>query len=617
MKYIITYIKKNGIKENYSEELNRYIQISNIFNIIFLFLVLPFIFLARNSPLAMLITSVPILLHAISFILTGLDRHKIGRFIFSITTATSVYFVAALTYIDSGTDGMAAKFLILGAIILPFIVFKSNEWKYTLFVIIIDLLYIITFNYLNDLLTLKSIDYNIDSAALRIISVFTAFFMFTAVFFYYKNLTDKNIILKKLNIKLQKNNEELQVLNENVEEQKDIIEIERTRLKQLNYTLKESEYRFKFLSNATIEAIFISENDICIDTNKAATNMYGYSYDEMIGMSRTDFIATESIELVKKNINSDYDKPYNAVAQRKNSTKFHATFRTKKYKYKGKEVKFTAVRDITEYKKAEQIIMESKEKIETAHKNITDSINYAKTIQNALLTNKTLIDGYFDEYFLLFKPKEHVSGDFYYVNKINNYIVFAVADCTGHGVPGGFLTMLGITYLHETVRREETDNPAKALNILRQRIKRTFKDFGSENQNGLDIALCAIDTETNILQYAGAYSPLYIIRNSELIEYKATKNPIGFFKREISFKNNEIQLYKNDLIYLFSDGYKDQFGGKSQRSFSKRRFRELILEIQIMPMNEQKAVLEEKLKQWRGDIPQIDDITIMAVKITK
>ena len=258
-----------------------------------------------------------------------------------------------------------------------------------------------------------------------------------------------------------------------------------------------------------------------------------------------------------------------------------------------------------------------KNKIKTAHKNITDSINYAETIQQALLPSIKLINSYLNEYFLLFKPKEKVSGDFYYINKIDKYLVFAIADCTGHGVPGGFLTMLGITYLHEIVKREEIVNPGKILNILRERFKNTFKEFGTNNNNGLDIALCAINTKTNILQYAGAYNPLIIIRNEELIQYKATRSPIGFHPKERNFKNNEIYLQNNDLIYLFSDGFQDQFGGSKNEKFMAKSFKKLLFEIHKFPMTEQKEELEQTFNKWKGNEEQIDDVSVLGIKFKK
>ncbi len=231
-----------------------------------------------------------------------------------------------------------------------------------------------------------------------------------------------------------------------------------------------------------------------------------------------------------------------------------------------------------------------------------------------MLTNKELLETYLPENnFILFKPKEIVSGDFYYVNKIKDYLIFAVADCTGHGVSGGFITVLGITYLHEVIKREETNNPAIALESLRVKIKAIFKTFGTENQNGLDIALCAIDTKTDIMQYAGANNPLWIVRDDELIEYKATRNPIGYYPKERNFECNKIQLQKNDKIYLFSDGYKDQFGGKYNQKFTNKRFRQMIKEVSKMPMSQQNELLEKTLEKWIGASRQIDDIALWVL----
>ena len=255
-----------------------------------------------------------------------------------------------------------------------------------------------------------------------------------------------------------------------------------------------------------------------------------------------------------------------------------------------------------------------KDKITKQHKDITDSINYAKSIQQALLTRPDLIESYMPkEHFIFFKPKEAVSGDFYYINKINENLVFAAADCTGHGVPGGFLTILGITYLHGIVRRTETDNPATALNILRARVKEVFRSSEKNNKNGLDIALCSINIKTHILQFAGAYNPLWIMRNNELLEYKATTNPIGFYPKEKEFTNHTIKLQNNDKIYIFSDGYVDQIGGEKRRKFMKRKFRELIKSMSSLPMKKQNEILKDTLGKWQGNFPQIDDIIVMGL----
>ena len=274
------------------------------------------------------------------------------------------------------------------------------------------------------------------------------------------------------------------------------------------------------------------------------------------------------------------------------------------------------VQDITERKKQEQLIIEQKEQISYAYKNITESINYAKHIQNALMPTEKLENELLKEHFLLFKPKENVSGDFYYIYKNRDTLIFAVADCTGHGVSGGFMTMLSISFLNNIVKRDQVIKPSEILEGLRKRIKEIFKQHGTDNQNGLDIALCSVDTKTNIMQYAGAYNPLWIIRNNELIEYKATRNPIGFYPLEKEFKNNEIQLQDKDLIYLFSDGYIDQIGDPNNEKFSKRLFRKKLLEIHNLSLSEQKTTLLETLQQWMGEEEQTDDITVMGIKWT-
>lgn len=208
---IIRKIKSNGIKSNLPAELKQNLEISNIFNVIDIVLVFPFIILFRESPIASMLTAVTILAHLTSFMLVRYHQYNIGRFIYSITTATTVYFVAALIYTDDGTDGMAAKFLILGAIIMPFIVFTKKEWKFTLLALSVDLGYIISFNYLNNLLDLPNI-HNVDTPALRLLSILTTFIIFCSIFFYYKNL------IIKQNLKLDQSNKELMVKNKELEE---------------------------------------------------------------------------------------------------------------------------------------------------------------------------------------------------------------------------------------------------------------------------------------------------------------------------------------------------------------------------------------------------------------
>lgn len=266
-----------------------------------------------------------------------------------------------------------------------------------------------------------------------------------------------------------------------------------------------------------------------------------------------------------------------------------------------------------ELKAINEQVLEQKQEIEKAHTEITASINYAKNIQHSLLTKPEIISSYLSEYFLMFLPRDNVSGDFYYFNKVGEHLVIAIADCTGHGVPGGFLTMLGITNIHEIVKRKEADSAGKVLELLRERFKEIFITFGDDKKNGLDIAFCVINTKTHLLQYAGAYNPLYLIRNNEPTIYKATRNPIGFYPKEKPFETTKIKLQKNDTIYLYSDGFQDQFNEKNQK-FGTKKFKQLLLDIHQKPMKEQKTILEQTLANWMGNHKQTDDINLFGMR---
>ncbi len=261
-------------------------------------------------------------------------------------------------------------------------------------------------------------------------------------------------------------------------------------------------------------------------------------------------------------------------------------------------------------------LSKQKEKIEISHKHIKDSINYAKKIQDAILPSLDLFENNLSDYFIFFKPRDVVSGDFYWAKKINEHFIFVAADCTGHGVPGAFVSMLGISFLNEIVARKGLYQAGKILDILREEIKKSLKQNSeSKRQEGMDIAFCSLNTKTNVLQFAGANNPLYLFRNNEMIEYKGNKQPIGIYRKEKSFTNYEIQLEKEDKIYIFSDGFIDQFGGKKNKKFMKKNFKKLLSEIQNENMNKQKQIINNTFENWKGNYKQIDDVLVMGVKI--
>jgi len=268
-------------------------------------------------------------------------------------------------------------------------------------------------------------------------------------------------------------------------------------------------------------------------------------------------------------------------------------------------------------KERTRTIEEQKDQIAISHKNIKDSITYAKRIQKAIMPSKEIIHESFEEYFVYFRPRDIVSGDFYWLKKIGDYTVYAVADCTGHGVPGALLSMLGISFLSEIVTKARFDSPDEILNRLRKKVKQSLKQSNKDDdsKDGMDIALCVIDHESLELQFAGAYNPVYILRKGELSELKATRNPIGYHLKEQKFQNNVFQLQKGDVLYTFSDGYTDQFGEKGNTKFNKTNFKKLIKTIAGKPMKEQKDILETIFLKWKGSNEQTDDIIVMGVRI--
>lgn len=274
-------------------------------------------------------------------------------------------------------------------------------------------------------------------------------------------------------------------------------------------------------------------------------------------------------------------------------------------------------------------INEQKEEIETQrdrlfaqNEDITDSINYAQRIQSALLPPEKYIHELLNEVFILFKPRDIVSGDFYWVKQVNQYIIIAAADCIGHGVPGALVSMLGISYLNEIVQNRETTQANQVLNEMRRQIKHSLRQHGQpdESKDGINMALCVIDTKTRVMQYAGANNPLYLVQESngkpELKEIRADTMPVGYYSgKDKSFTNHTISMEIGDTFYIFSDGFADQMGGERNRKFMSKNFKELLLEINDQSMFEQKELLDRKLMKWMGDNSQIDDILVIGVRV--
>lgn len=272
-----------------------------------------------------------------------------------------------------------------------------------------------------------------------------------------------------------------------------------------------------------------------------------------------------------------------------------------------------------------KLIEEKSAIIEDAYKSITDSIAYSKRIQGAMLPEKQFVASLFPQSFILYKPKDIVSGDFYWVEKKGNEILFAVVDCTGHGVPGAFMSIVGFNLLNEAVQVRGLRNPGAILDSLSAGISATLKQdeqagedpfSPAQVRDGMDIALCSWNAESRRLRYAGAWNPAWILRGGNIIELTADKQPIGAYQGQLAkpFTEKETVLEPGDCLYLFSDGYADQFGGEKGKKFKTSRLRELLQSVAQKPMEEQNEILESTHQNWRGNLVQVDDILVMGIR---
>ncbi len=412
--------------------------------------------------------------------------------------------------------------------------------------------------------------------------------------------------------------------------QKDKLEQDRIK-KELDESRRALE-KLSVVARETNNGVLIYDNNGVIEwMNEGYTKLTGYNLSEYIKKYGDNIILNDHDDELKNQIWSkiEKNKPYSYTVKAKTLDEKDIWLQislSPAFDENGNLSKIVkVVSDITEIKLKEAEIVKQKE-------NIEHSINYAKRIQEALFPEPdTIMKGVISDLLVFLKPKDIVSGDFYWFNQTGDKILIAAADCTGHGVPGSFMSMLGISSLNVIVRqldmksKEESNEENKMdyiksnimLDMLKAEIIRSLRQTGEsgEAQDGMDIALSIIDLQSNKLQFSGAYNPMLLIRNNELTEYKADKMPIGIHRKKTNpFSAEEIEIENNDVIYMFSDGFIDQFGGEDGSKFMLKNFKTLLLQIYEKPMSEQYSILDDAIKNWRGERPQIDDILVIGVK---
>ncbi|MCW3071920.1 MAG: hypothetical protein JWO44_1810 [Bacteroidetes bacterium] len=364
----------------------------------------------------------------------------------------------------------------------------------------------------------------------------------------------------------------------------------------------------------TKDSILTSENSLQV-TEMAAKYEDEKKKMQIASLNKDNALQKETLEKTELQVRQqNMQKIFFAVGFLLVSVLAVFIFRSYRQKHRSNEI-------ISAQKKEVEL---QRDLVEEKSKEITDSIFYARRIQRALLASDSLLQQHLPEYFVLNKPKDIVSGDFYWATAMKSEtgekesFCLAVADCTGHGVPGAFMSLLNISFLNQAVIEKKLQSPELVLDHVRTQIISSLNPFGSneEGRDGMDATLCVFDFKGMWLRFSCANNPLWLIRNNELKEFAADKMPVGMYHGEQKpFSKQTLGLRKGDVIYMFTDGYADQFGGPKGKKFKYKKLQELLLEHHTKPMEEQKAILDATIEAWRTGLEQVDDILVVGIRV--
>lgn len=405
---------------------------------------------------------------------------------------------------------------------------------------------------------------------------------------------------------------------------------------------------FEHIINQANDAILVIDivDGVIHQSNPSAAKLLGYTTNELNKLTLFQLHPQEYLERSSKIVADVWEKGgliYSDIPfQTKDGNLISVECSAKVAPFDGRPAIVIYARDISERLRMEGEINEQRKIIDMRTKDIQDSIEYSKRIQRSILLEQDTLRNYATDSFILFQPKDVVSGDFYWFSQVNpkegrdaspgkhkansNVLVVAAVDCTGHGVPGAFMSIIGNSLLNQTLNNLNITSASQALDFVNEELKKSLNKNQNETplKDGMDMALCTIDFENLYAEFAGANNPLYIIRDKELIQYNADKQAISA-SSEITarpFTNTSIELKKGDCIYLFTDGFADQFGGEhleggkpGGKKYLYKRFKELLLEISNEPMEKQRKLLKSTFEAWRGPIDQVDDVLVIGIRV--
>lgn len=399
-------------------------------------------------------------------------------------------------------------------------------------------------------------------------------------------------------------------------------------LRQTLEQFKESEARLQRLAEVSTEGILMIIGQRVVEVNPAFLALSGYSAEEVLHQSVHKFFPYAGDELLHI---ADHGEPRLATQlNHRHQTACYVETQCKEMVAGGNKLRVLSVLDVTAKHLAETQLQESTERLAEAEKivelsriieqkneSITSSLRYAKRIQQSLMPRHSLMQQLFSEYFVIYRPRDIVSGDFYWIQQVGPKIMIALGDCTGHGVPAAFMSMLGIATLNNIALQKKLTKADEILDELRKEIYYLLKRNETERQEGMDVSLCVIDRETGILEFAGARNDLIYIHNQELHHLKGSKTYIGGALNDARFEVHRITLQPKTSLYLFSDGYRDQFGGPQGRKLGSRNFQSWLTEVHNLPMSAQREWLEASFDRWveEANEAQLDDVSLVGIRL--
>lgn len=445
---------------------------------------------------------------------------------------------------------------------------------------------------------------------------------------------------KKLEQIVKERTAEILEQKEEILQQKEEIMVQSEQLEANNKELE----KLSLVATETDNAVLIADANGNIEwVNPGFTRLYGFTTDDLVHGNGPNIIDNSSCanikELLARVKETGKSCSYESLFNSKYGEKIWAqTTLSPIFNEEKNLIKIVAIdSNITKQKVAEEEIRQQREEIKSQRDEIesqrnlalnqrdeivrqkaelTDSIRYALQIQISMLPSKIFIKSLTADYFVFYKPRDIVSGDFYWINEIEGKVIVSVGDCTGHGVPGAFMSLLGITFLKEIIVKEYITHPAVILNRLRKEVIKSMKQQGDvfELKDGMDIAICVFDKNTKTLEFSGANNSAIIVRGNDRIELKADRMPIGIYETMRKFSMQSHDLREGDILYLYTDGFQDQFGGNNGKKFRSGKFKKMILGISHLSFKEQEAQLEKTMEEWKKHYDQVDDITVLGMK---